>query len=535
MNSRPAMKPKDDALEFYQLGLREQSAGRLDAAISLFDTALRIRPDFPEALCSGAYILQSQGRVDGAISFYKRALELKPDYFDAWFNLGCLLFDQGRLAEAIIFFGQACSLRPRDAGAQSNYGAALYRAGQLEEAVKALKRALKSDRRLIEAELNLGSALRRLGREPEALEAFQRALKLRPDCAEAHCGIGIIARTTGAFDEAMGHYNRALALDPNLEEALSSRGCLQLSMGDFAAGWEGYEHRWIDGHRPVAKSEARFDPADPATIAGRSVLVVNDHGLGDTMQFFRYVVMLAKGGAKVTFAGPAKMRRLLASCGADIAFRDEKDLSGSFDVAIAISSLPRAFSTRLETIPAAVPYLFAEQERSEFWRPQIAGTGLKVGLCWRGSQDIRVDPRRSFAPSAMLPLAGLEDVQFFALHMDVKEGELPEKLAERIQVFGDGFDTGPDAFVDTAAVMAGLDLIVTCDTSVAHLAGALGVPVWVTLRKVAEWRWLTDRDTSPWYPTMRLLRCEKEGDWQSLFQTIAGDIAALRQGVKEAQ
>ena len=234
---------------------------------------------------------------------------------------------------------------------------------------------------------------------------------------------------------------------------------------------------------------------------------------------------MAQAGADVTFAGPSKLRRLLASSGAAVAWRDEQDFFGAFDAILAISSLPRACATRLETIPAPIPYLRAEPERTASWRALMAGPGPKIGLCWRGSQDFRVDPRRSIPPDALAPLAGLaEQARFFTLQKGATPAELPEALACRMTGFGAEYDAGADAFIDTAAIMADLDLIVTCDTSVAHLAGALGRPVWVALRHVAEWRWLTERADSPWYPTMRLFRCGEGDDWLALFTRIADEV-----------
>lgn len=527
MNTQSAPVIKDEARALYLMGLREQGEGRIDKAIELFDAALRIRPEFPEALCSGAFILQKGGHYDGALAFYGRAIELAPDYFDALFNRGCLHFGLKRIADAAADFRRAVDLMPNDAGALSNLGATLYRTGRLDEAVDVLRRALKADPTLIEAELNLGSALRRLGRDLEAREAFMRAAKRQPNCAEAYCGLGIVSRALGALDLALTYYDKALSIQPGLEEAISSKGCLQLLKGEFAEGWEGYERRWIEGQRPVPQSEAHFDVADPATIAGKRILVVHDHGLGDMIQFFRYVAMLSEAGADVTLAGPAKMRKLLGSSGCRLSWRETNELEGSFDEKIAISSLPRAFSTRLDTIPANIPYLAADAERAAFWRERMPGKGLKVGLCWRGSQDFRVDPRRSIPPAAMSILAGLEGVEFYALHMDVGPDELPDDIKGRIKVFADGFDRGPDAFVDTAAVMENLDLVVTCDTSIAHLAGALGRPVWVALRHVSEWRWMEGRDDSPWYPTMRLMRSGRGDAWPALFERIADDIRKL--------
>lgn len=533
MNSPTPQTAKVEARALYLRGLKEKAEGRLEQAIASFDEALAIEPDFPEALCSGGYILQMNGHFDGALAFYGRAIELEPDYFDALFNRGCLNFALKRLEAATADFAKAAELQPGDAGAQSNLGAALYQGGHLPEAIEALRQALTLDATLVEAELNLGSALRRIGREDEAGEAFMRAALLQPDCAEAYCGLGIVARAKGDFSQAMDYYDCALSFDPALEEALSSKGALQLLLGNFREGWEGYESRWINTHRPVPVSDASFDPSRPETMAGKRVLVVNDHGLGDTIQFYRYVKLLADEGADVTFAGPARLHRLLSSAGAQVAWRDPNDIAGAFDARIAISSLPRAFSTVEETIPAAIPYLFADPEKVAFWRQRMTGGGFRVGLCWRGSQDFRVDPRRSIPPAALAPLAALSDVALYALHMDVGVDELPAQIADRVQVFGDGFDRGPDAFVDTAAVMDALDLVVTCDTSIAHLAGALGRPVFVALRHVAEWRWMLEREDSPWYPTMRLMRAGAGDDWAKLFERIAGEIALLAQQKEE--
>jgi tetratricopeptide (TPR) repeat protein len=514
-----------EAQEFYRRGLCEQAAGRIDAAIALFDAALRLKPEFPEALCSGAYILQCRGHAAGALAFYDRALSFNPQDAVAWYNRGCLLLERGDAEAALESLERACALEPGQAGAHSNRGAALYALGRLDDAVEAYRRALALRPDSPEAELNLGNALMRQGRYAAARAAYRRATSLRPDYARAFCGLGIVAKEMGYFSESLQAFDAALRIAPQSEEALSIKGCLQLLLGDFDEGWEGYEYRWAMGARPVPRSDARFDLAHPAAIEGRKLLVVNDHGLGDTIQFFRYVLLLAQAGAEVAFAGPPKLRRLLASSGAPIAWRDEQDFFGAFDAILAISSLPRACATRLETIPAPIPYLRAEPERRRVWGPRLAGPGPKIGLCWRGSQDFRIDPRRSIPPSALAPLAELAPpARFFSLQKGADRDELPAGLSSRLEWSGDECDSGPDAFIDTAAIMADLDLIVTCDTSIAHLAGALGRPVWVALRHVAEWRWLTECADSPWYPTMRLFRCAEGDDWPALFLQIEAEI-----------
>ncbi len=512
------------AEDFYRRGIAEQAAGRLDEAIGLIDRALRLRPDFPEALSAGGFILQGRGHAAGALAFYDRALTLKPDDAIAWFNSGGLLLEHGDAEAALPRLERACALQPGHAGAHCNRGAAFYALGRLEEAEQAYRRAIALDGKSPKAQLNLGNALMRMGRYTEARQAYLRAIGLRPDYALAFRGLGIVNKEMGFFDEAMQAFDTALELEPDSAEGLSNKGCLHLLLGDFARGWEGYEYRWDAGQRPVAIADARFDLDAPGRQAGRKILVVNDHGLGDTIQFFRYVALLGCAGARVSFACPPKMRRLLSSAGVDLEWRDEKDLSGDFDATLAISSLPRACATRLETIPAPIPYLHAEPDRVAFWRERMAGPGPKIGLCWRGNLDFRVDPRRSIPPEALLPLSTAPLANFFCLQKDAGNSELPPELAARMEIFGAEFDAGVDAFLDTAAVMANLDLIVTCDTSIAHLAGALGRPVWVALRHISEWRWMNERADSPWYPTMRLFRCPEGDDWAALFATIAGEI-----------
>jgi tetratricopeptide (TPR) repeat protein len=509
---------------YYRRALTEQAAGRPEAALDALDEALRLKPEFPEALSAGAYILQIRGQYAGALSLYERALALKPDDPISWFNRGLVLMQARRGADPLESFERACALAPDAAAYHCNRGAALFDLGRLNEAASAYERSLDLDPTLQQSALNLGNALMRLARYRDGREAYLRAIALRPDYALAFCGLGIVSKELGQFDEAMRAFDRALEIAPDCEEALSNRGCLQLLLGNFAEGWDGYEYRWARGERPVPISDARFDLSNPESLAGRTILVANDHGLGDTIQFFRYVMLLSLAGADVTFCGPPKLRRLLSSSVARVTWRDERDFSGDFDAVVAISSLPRACQTRVDSIPAATPYLAAEPERIAFWRGKMTGEGLKIGLSWRGNVDFRVDPRRSIPPAAMAPLAGIPGVRLYSLQKGASE-ELPGDLASKLENFGEAFDSGADAFIDTAAIMMGLDLVVTCDTSIAHLAGALGRPTWVALRHVAEWRWLWRRSDSPWYPSMQLFRCAEGDDWAELIQKMAVEIA----------
>jgi tetratricopeptide (TPR) repeat protein len=489
--SRRADLPPDPNLH-YQYAVQEQASGRLDAAIALLDAALRLKPDFPEALCLGGFILPEQGHSAGALALYEHALALKPDYAVAWFNRGGVLMAQGHLEPALESFVQARQWNSADAKAHCNRGAALFALGRLDEAIAAYFRALAIRPNFPEAALNLANAFLRSGRYVEAQKAYQGAIALRQNYPAAFCGLGIALKELGRFDAAGAAFDRALALDPQSPETLSNKGCFDLLLGRFAAGWEGYEHRWAEGQRPVPVCDLRFNRL--SDVAGKSLLIVNDHALGDTIQFFRYVLVLAQAGAKVIFAGPSRLKRLLSSAGASILWRDQADISGDFDARIALSSLPRAFAASPANIPLAEGYLAAEPARVAFWRDKIGVDGLKIGLCWQGNLDFRVDPRRSIPLEAMAPLANVPDARLFSLQkgFDVAASGLGLDFVPLGK-----FDAGPDAFLDTAAIIANLDMVVTCDTSMAHLGGALGRPTWLALKHAPEWRWMLGRADTP--------------------------------------
>ena len=255
--------------------------------------------------------------------------------------------------------------------------------------------------------------------------------------------------------------------------------------------------------------------------------MLNDHGLGDTIQFFRYLPLMAAAGVDATFVCPPRLRRLLSSK-AKVRFADSPPDGEPFDAQIAISSLPRAFGTRLDTIPAAVPYLAAEPALRDMWLKRIGAEGFKIGVVWQGNPDPEADRARSMPLTALAPLAEIAGVRLISLQKGAGEEQLSSlPPSMRVETLGADFDAGADAFVDTAAAMTCLDLIVTCDTSIAHLAGALAVPVWVALKSDAEWRWLTGRADSPWYPTMRLFRQTRRGVWSDVFEAMARELAEL--------
>jgi tetratricopeptide (TPR) repeat protein len=516
-------EPEPDAL--YAAAVMLWRERRRDEAIRLMDAALRLKPDFADALCMGGYMLGECGKPESAMRFYRRALELDASLVVAHVNSGKLLFAAGRFAEALDSFSAATALAPNNPDAWCSRAGALRELGRLDESVQAAERALELRGNFPEAAINLGNALLKLDRSEKALEAYLQANMPGPCLGRALLGQALALRSLGRFPEALAAFDAAAALGSR--EAVAGKGCLMLTLGDFEQGFEGYEARWLKGKSLAEALGTRFETWKGPGRRGERVLVLNDHGLGDTIQFFRYLPLMAAAGVEATFVCPPRLRRLLSSR-AKVRFADRPQEGEPYDAQIAISSLPRALGTRLETVPAAAPYLAAEPALRDLWAKRIGGEGFKVGVVWQGNSDPEADRARSMPLAALAPLAEVVGVRLISLQKGFGEEQLsnlPPPM--QVETLGADFDAGADAFVDTAAAMTCLDLVVTCDTSIAHLAGALAVPVWVALKSDAEWRWLTERIDSPWYPTMRLFRQSRRGAWRDVFEAVARELAVL--------
>ncbi len=524
----PPVEVEDGRHEsLYARGVALWSGGRRQEAIAALDAALRRNPDFPEALCMGGYILAASGKREAALEFYRRALGFKVDLPIAWSNVGKLLFEDERYVEALDSFDAALGFKPKDADLWNSRAGALRKLGRLEESVSAAQEALRHKPLFAEAALNLGTALLKLDRCDEALAAYEAASEAQPGYEAALNGQGLALRSLGRLDEAAAAFDEAIRLGDR--EAIGNAGCLALSLGDFERGWEGYEARWLEGKSLAEALGARFPKWRGPGRTDERVLVMNDHGFGDTIQFCRYLPLMVAAGSAPTFLCPPRLHRLMSSL-AGVRLVAERTDSERFDAQIPISSLPHAFATRLDSVPASVPYLAAEPERAQKWAARIGAEGFKIGVVWQGNPNPDVDMARSAPLAAFAPLAAIPGVRLISLQKGYgieQLDNLPPGM--RVETLGDDFDAGPDAFVDTAAAMGALDLIVTCDTSVAHLAGALARPTWVALKQDAEWRWLRDRDDSPWYPTIRLFRQSRRGAWGEVFAAMAGELRGLAQ------
>ncbi len=518
------VRRRESPQALYDEARRLVDAGRDADASRQLDAALAARPDFAEAFSLGGYILERGGKADSALRFYSRALELRPDLTAAWFNLAKLLTRQGRFADALAALDGGLAVAPGDADALNTRSAVLRGLWRVEEAAAAAEAALRRRPNFPEAAVNLGTALLKAAQPGPALAAYASASAMRPDYADAICGEGLSLRALDRLEEARAAFDRAAAL--GCREAVSGRGCLDLMLGDFERGWEGYEARWVDGKSIAEALGVRYPLWQGPSSPPQRVLVINDHGLGDTIQFARYLPLMASAGAEPHFLCPAKLHRLIGPAVAGRIFEREP-LDVKFDAQIAISSLPRVFRTRLHTIPAGIPYLSAESQAAARWAERVGAHGIRVGCVWQGNPNPEADNARAYPLQALAPLAGVPGVRLISLQRGFGEEQLSEATpGVAIERLPADYDAGAHAFLDAAAVMTSLDLVVTCDTSIAHLAGALGRPVWVALKRDSEWRWLRGRNDSPWYPTMRLFRQETAGDWAGVFAAMASALSA---------
>ncbi|MGC2603824.1 MAG: tetratricopeptide repeat protein [Rhodomicrobium sp.] len=515
----------DDAAAWYNCGAILATRGEQAEAYDHFQKALECDPGYGLALYGAATALQKLGRLEEALAICIKLLTQAPVEFKAWFLRGNILYALGRAAEALAAFDEALALDPKDLGALCNRGESLRQLGRLPEAAAMFGEALAANPRFVEALLGQGIVEFKSARTEEALGSFTAALEVDPASATAHCGRGLALQELGRFGEAMDDFKRSLALDPSLVEGHSNLGALQLLLGDFKRGWEGYEYRKLWGGECKVDAKALWPVWNGELIAGKKLLVLDEAAHGDIILLARYFPILAALGAGATFLCRPRMLELLKKV-PGVRLTAEIGPSERFDYQVHLFSLPRVLKTRLQTIPPRVPYIEAEPALAAKWAERLGSHGFKIGIAWQGNPDPKVDMARAAPLGAFAPLAALPEVRLISLQKGFGTDQI-ESSAVKVETLGKDFDSGPHAFLDTAAVMANLDLIISVDTSVAHLAGAMGRPVFVALKHVPEWRWMLNRNDSPWYPAMRLFRQSARGDWNGVFAEMARAVEAM--------
>jgi tetratricopeptide (TPR) repeat protein len=508
-------------------GMTLKEMQRPQEAVESFARAASLRGE-PAVHNFHGLMLDELGRYDEALAAFRRALDRDGENPMAQSNYGHALLRLNRQAEAIAHFEKAVALAPAMAGMHYNLADPLKFLGRLEEALASYDRAIALEPDMANAHLNRGLVLTHLGRSDEALAAFDTAIALEPDSIAAHLGRSGALAGGGRIAESLA-YDRELARDPRLKpEADFHSAMLHLRHGDWEEGWKFYEsRRTLDRHQDT-RDYAQPEWLGGGALTGKTLYVHAEQGMGDQIMFARYLTLARRAGAKVIFSPKDNLVRLFTGQELADEIRPWQSAPDSFDLHIALASMPLAFGTRPDTIPAEVSYLHPEAALVQKWRDRIGTHGFKVGLCWAGTPDVLQGPDRSFPLHQCAPLAALPGVRLISLQKQDGLSQLADLPAGMmVETLGDDFDAGPDALVDTAAVMASLDLIISCDTSVAHLAGALGRPVWTALKRYPEWRWMLQDTTSPWYPTMTLFRQTNAGEWDAVFAAMRDRLALL--------
>jgi tetratricopeptide (TPR) repeat protein len=510
----------------FHRGLALRALQRSEPALESFSRATEIEPG-PPALTNRGLTLIDLLRFEEALDDFRRALAQDPENPKILSNLGTALVKLGRHEEAVETFARAAALEPEDAGLHYNQGDPLMFLGRLEDALAAYDRAIALRPDMTNAHVNRGLALAHLGRVDEALESYDRAIALAPDLKAAYLGRSGALAAGNRIDEALA-YNRELARNPAFKaDADFHSAFLLLQRGEWEEGWKLYEaRRQVD-----AKTETRLyrqpEWLGEGDLRGKTLYVYGEQGLGDIIHFSRYLALAQAAGATVVFSPRDELVRLMAGLSPPVQILPHQTPPAAFDYHMPLVSMPLAFGTRPDNIPAPIPYLQAEAALIEKWRARIGGEGFRIGLCWAGSANTGMGIDRSFPLKALLPLAGLPGVRLISLQRQDGLSELADLPAGMtVETLGEDFDAGNGAFVDTAAVLHTLDLVISCDTSVAHLAGAMGRPAWIALKRQPEWRWNLNETATPWYPSLALFRQKEHGDWQSVFAAMRDRLAA---------
>jgi tetratricopeptide (TPR) repeat protein len=515
---RAVNRAPQDAMARFQLGMALAQHGDAQAALTQFNDSVALNPKFAAAQINLGVTLRGLGQPDAAYAALCQAQTLAPDSPVCLAALADTMQDLERFDEALPLYRQALAIRPDHADTLAKLAAALIQLHRPDEAIEAIQRALALRPEDWVAWAHLGNAEAEAGRTDAAITAYRRALDINPTVPESWCNLGVALRDAERFDESFACYARALPLAPDFAVAHWNEALGRLLLGDFERGWSLYEWRFQRGE--LLRTARQFDvplwvPND-SEDAGKRILIHAEQGLGDTLQFVRYIAFVRERGIEVTLEVQPRLQRLIAQSLPDIEVLPRGAPWPAVDCHCPLLSLPHRFGTNLATIPAAVPYLVAH--------PASPARPFSVGLAWAGNPRHPNDHNRSLALDQLMPLLHLEPVHFVSLQKDV-----PARDQSTLGALGDRLEqpSYSDDFVPTAERVAALDLIICVDSAIAHLAGGLARPVWILLPRVPDWRWLRDRSDSPWYPTATLFRQSTPGDWESVILLMRVRLAEL--------
>lgn len=512
---------------FHLLALIAHTQGDNEHALALLECALDQEPGEANFYHTSGIVLRAVGRHDDAMGYYVRALEIDPDRALTHTALGNVLKAKGLFEDAEAHHRRAVEIEPGFAEGWSNLGLTYKDWGRSDQAIPCFRKAIELAGGHPELHYNLGNALLAANEVTAAVASFQSALALNPGHVRARANLGIALKEDGQLTAAVASLREALQLDPGSADTHWNLGLALLMAGEYAEGWREYEWR---RHIPEI-GVRKFDRPmwDGGPFKGRTLLIHAEQGLGDSLQFIRYAALAKERGGTVLFECPKPLVPILAGCdGIDrIILRGEP--IGEFDFQVPLLSLPMIFATEPATVPSRVPYLTPDPDLVADWGERLRTDGkFRIGICWQGNPCYKGDARRSVPLEHFAAVAAIEGVTLYSLQKEFGTEQLDAFGAEHGVIdLGPGLDHDHGAFMDSLAVMKHLDLVITSDTAMPHLAGAVGCEVWMALPLVPDWRWGLHGETTPWYPTLRLFRQDRAGDWDGVFDDIKGALLDL--------
>ncbi|MBF0194732.1 MAG: tetratricopeptide repeat protein [Magnetococcales bacterium] len=526
-NLKKAITIQPDYIKAYnKIGNIKKKQGKLDEAVDSYQKAITINPNFADAYNNLSVVLIDQGKWDKAVANCRKVISLNPDIAITHFNLGNALKEQGKLDEAIASYNKAISIKPDFKKAYLNIGNTLKEQGKFDEAIARYKKIISITPDYAIAHSNIGIILQEQGKVDEAVARYKKAISIKPDYAEAHSNFGNTLQEQGKLDEAIARYKKAISIKPDLAEAHNNLGVSLLLSGDFENGWVEYEWwRKCKDNIPISLSKPLWDGT---SLEGKTILLHCDQGLGDNLQFVRYTELIKKKGATVALLCPQPLQAIFKTVNSIDCLITNSSLIPPHDYQASLLSLPMIFRTTLESIPNKVPYLHTDQKLVDKYANLMANLeGFKVGIVWSGNPKFKNNKNRSIGADFMAKLLDVQGCIFISLQKEAKDDEL--KIFSKRSNFLDLSDHLED-FAETAAVMANLDLVISSDTSVIHLAGAIGKPAWALLMFNPDWRWLLKKDDSPWYPTLRLFRQPAPRKWKIVIEGVVNKLLKVVSG-----
>ncbi|HEY7300750.1 MAG TPA: tetratricopeptide repeat protein [Xanthobacteraceae bacterium] len=509
-----------DALHL--LGIIKLQTGKPGAAVGFFQSALKANPDSAQALGNLAMALSALHRDEEALSLLDRARALDSNSSHTLNGRGSLLLRLNRAAEALADFDRALAIDPTNAGIALNRGNALAQLNRLGEALAQYDAVLASQPQFAEAHYNRGKALFALGRAAEALTAFDRALARRPDYGKALFSRALALQALNRHREALAGFERLLAIEPDNADAHHNAALVRLTLGDYRRGFREYEWRWRRTGMPGLRKLGKPLWLGEYPLGRKTILLHAEQGMGDSIHFVRYAPLLASAGARVVLELPRELVSLFARLEGVAAVVPRGESLPPFDVHCPLGSLPCALGTEPSSIPSAVSYLKPSKGKLALWRERLANVSSPcVAIAWAGNASHPNDCNRSIRLPLIEPILSLDRINVVSVQRELREehAKLPARVTHVGQELAD--------FDDTGAVLALADLVIAVDTAVAHLAAALGRPTWILLPFCPDWRWMIEREDSPWYPTVRLFRQPAPGDWASVIRKVSEELGAV--------